>query len=94
VGDEYTLDAPPPETSTNEARIREPPLKKMCERYGTVEAIGVRSAFASRYGHVEYSTVQEAQTAYKALNGAKLLHKIMLVQPTKPSAPMTQAEVK
>jgi hypothetical protein len=96
--DEYTLDEPTAAENTDaEDRIdtpsiilfglhpliREPPLKKMCEKYGQVKTIGVRSAFASRYGHVEYSSIEEARCAYKALNGAKLLHKAILVQPTK-----------
>jgi RNA recognition motif-containing protein len=64
--------------------VKEPPLKKMCEKYGHVQQLGVRSAFASRYGHVEFGTVQQAKDAYKALNGAKLLQKPLLVQPVKP----------
>ena len=64
--------------------IREPPLKKMCEDYGKIVDITVRSAFANRYGHVEFETVEEARTCYKALHGAKLLHKAIMVQPSKP----------
>jgi|Transcript_15857 hypothetical protein len=62
--------------------IREGPLKKMLEDYGTVQAITVRSAFASRYGHVSFATVEEAQKCYVAIHGAKLLHKTFLVQPS------------
>lgn len=61
--------------------VREAPLRKMCERYGTVTSMTVRSAFANRYGHVGYETVGQAKAAYIALNGAKLLHKTLLVQP-------------
>lgn len=64
--------------------IREQPLKKLCEDYGTIVDITVRSAFANRYGHVEFETVEEARACYKALNGAKLLHKAIMVQPSKP----------
>jgi RNA recognition motif. (a.k.a. RRM, RBD, or RNP domain) len=63
--------------------IREAPLKKMCEDYGNVVNLTVRSAFANRYGHVEFETIEEARNCYKALNGAKLLHKAILVQPGK-----------
>jgi hypothetical protein len=63
--------------------IREPPLTKMCEDYGRVIHMTVRSAFANRYGHVEFETVDEARKCYKALNGAKLLHKAIMVQPSK-----------
>ncbi len=66
--------------------IREEPLKKMLEDYGTVHAITVRSAFASRYGHVSFATVEEAQKCYVAIHGAKLLHKTFLVQPSMASA--------
>lgn len=66
--------------------IREGPLKKMLEDYGTVHAITVRSAFASRYGHVSFATVEEAQKCYVAIHGAKLLHKTFLVQPSMASA--------
>eukprot|EP00428_Durinskia_dybowskii_P055056 CAMPEP_0170317616 /NCGR_PEP_ID=MMETSP0116_2-20130129/59482_1 /TAXON_ID=400756 /ORGANISM="Durinskia baltica, Strain CSIRO CS-38" /LENGTH=55 /DNA_ID=CAMNT_0010570267 /DNA_START=1 /DNA_END=171 /DNA_ORIENTATION=- len=48
--------------------------------------MGVRSAFASRYGHVEFASVEQAKDAYRALNGATLLHKAILVQPTKSEA--------
>ena len=61
--------------------IKESPLQKLCESYGTVKSITVRSAFASRYGHVEFDTVEEARACYKAINGRKLLHKAILVQP-------------
>jgi hypothetical protein len=61
--------------------VKESPLQKLCETYGTVKDMSVRSAFASRYGHVEFETVEQARTCYKALNGAKLLHKAILVQP-------------
>jgi RNA recognition motif. (a.k.a. RRM, RBD, or RNP domain) len=95
--DEYTLDAPPATANTDDSRIempsiilfglhplvKESPLRKMCEQYGTVKTIAVKSAFASRYGHVEFATVDEAKTAYNALNGASLLQKQILVQPTK-----------
>lgn len=98
--DEYTLDEPlPTDSNQDDSRIdtpniilfglhplvREPPLKKLCENFGLVKAITVRSAFASRYGHIEYETVEEAKGAFRALNGAKLLHKALLVQPTKSS---------
>lgn len=66
--------------------IREDPLKKMLEDYGTVQAITVRSAFASRYGHVSFDTVEEARKCYVAIHGAKLLHKAFLVQPSMASA--------
>ncbi len=62
--------------------IKAEPLKKMLEDYGSVQAITVRSAFASRYGHVSFSTVEEAQKCYVAIHGAKLLHKAFLVQPS------------
>ena len=62
--------------------IKAEPLKKMLEDYGSVQAITVRSAFASRYGHVSFSTVEEAQKCYVAIHGAKLLHKTFLVQPS------------
>lgn len=65
--------------------VREPPLRKLCEHYGEIQTMSVRSAFASRYGHVEFATVEQAKQAYRALNGAKLLHKAILVQPTKAS---------
>jgi hypothetical protein len=61
--------------------VKVSPLQKLCEDYGTVKDMTVRSAFASRYGHVEFETVDEARKCYKALNGAKLLHKSILVQP-------------
>jgi RNA recognition motif. (a.k.a. RRM, RBD, or RNP domain) len=98
--DEYTLDEPlPTDSNQDDSRIdtpniilfglhplvREPPLKKLCEHFGQVKTISVRSAFASRYGHVEFETVEEAKEAFRALNGAKLLHKALLVQPTKSS---------
>jgi RNA recognition motif-containing protein len=96
--DEYTLDAPPTRDNTTDDSkidtpniilfglhplIKESPLKKMCEHYGTVQTIAVKSAFASRYGHVEFATVDQAKKAYNALNGASLLQKQILVQPTK-----------
>mmetsp|Transcript_25709 Transcript_25709/g.70719 ORF Transcript_25709/g.70719 Transcript_25709/m.70719 type:complete len:253 (-) Transcript_25709:373-1131(-) len=61
--------------------IKAPPLEKMLEDYGTVVAVTVRSAFASRYGHVTFQTVEEAQKCYSAIHGAKLLHKTFMVQP-------------
>eukprot|EP00536_Pseudo-nitzschia_multiseries_P014298 jgi/Psemu1/38236/gm1.38236_g len=66
--------------------IRAPPLEKMLEEYGTVIAITVRSAFASRYGHVTFKTVEEARKCYSAIHGAKLLHKAFMVQPGAPAA--------
>jgi RNA recognition motif. (a.k.a. RRM, RBD, or RNP domain) len=95
--DEYTLDAPPATANTDDSKIETPniilfglnpfvkesPLRKMCEHYGTVKTIAVKSTFASRYGHVEYATVEQAKKAYNALNGASLLQKQILVQPTK-----------
>lgn len=98
--EEYTLDAPPTAENTDDARIdtpslilfglhplvKEPPLRKMCEKYGEIISMGVRSAFASRYGHVEFASVEQAKDAYRALNGATLLHKPLLVQPTKSEA--------
>jgi RNA recognition motif-containing protein len=66
--------------------IREPPLKKMLEEYGTILNFTVRSAFANRYGHVEFDTIEQAKKCYKALNGATLLHKLILVQPGKAEA--------
>ena len=71
--------------------IKAEPLKKMLEDYGSVQAITVRSAFASRYGHVSFATVEEAQKCYVAIHGAKLLHKTFLVQPSMASpAPQKQ----
>jgi hypothetical protein len=64
--------------------VREPSLRKLCETWGTVDTIGVRSAFASRYGHVIYSSISEAKAAYNAMNGAKLMSKSILVQPIAP----------
>lgn len=62
--------------------VKEKPFKKLCEDFGTpIQSFGVRSAFASRYCHLEYSTVDQAQAAYVALNGAKLFQKALLVQP-------------
>jgi RNA recognition motif. (a.k.a. RRM, RBD, or RNP domain) len=102
--DEYILDEPPPADSNQDDSkidtpniilfglhplVREPPLKKMCEHYGEIQSVSVRSAFASRYGHIEFASVQEAKAAYRALNGAKLLHKAILVQPTKSSPVVT-----
>lgn len=98
--DEYTLDAPPTGDNADDDRIdtrslilfglhplvKEEPLKKMCEKFGEIISIGVRSAFASRYGHVEFASVEQAKEAYRALNGATLLHKPILVQPTKSEA--------
>jgi RNA recognition motif. (a.k.a. RRM, RBD, or RNP domain) len=98
--DEYTLDAPPTSENTDDAKIdspniilfglhplvKESPLRKMCEQYGTVQTIAVKSAFSSRYGHVEFATVDQAKKAYNALNGASLLQKQILVQPTKGQA--------
>ena len=74
--------------------IREPPLRKMCEDYGKVVDLTVRSAFANRYGHVEFETVEEARGCYKALNGAKLLHKAIMVQPSKPQKKEQTTETK
>lgn len=76
--------------------IREGPLKKMLEDYGSVQAITVRSAFASRYGHVSFATVEEARKCYVAIHGAKLLHKAFLVQPSMASAvaPKTKSSSK
>jgi hypothetical protein len=71
--------------------IKAPPLQKMLEEYGTVKAITVRSAFASRYGHITFETVEEARKCYTAINGAKLLHKAFLVQPSMASAVETPA---
>ncbi|KAL3911806.1 MAG: hypothetical protein SGILL_007140 [Bacillariaceae sp.] len=64
--------------------IREPPLRKMCEDFGKIKDMTVRSAFANRYGHVEFETVEEARVCYKALHNGKLLHKAIMVQPSKP----------
>lgn len=62
--------------------VKEEPLKKLCEEYGSpIQSFGVRSAFASRYCHLEYTSVDQAQAAYAALNGAKLFQKALLVQP-------------
>ena len=62
--------------------VKEEPLKKLCEEYGSpIQSLGVRSAFASRYCHLEYTSVDQAQAAYAALNGAKLFQKALLVQP-------------
>lgn len=61
--------------------IKEGPLKKTLQQFGNVESMTVRSAFASRYGSVTFSTTAEAQSAYKALNGFSIFHKKMLVQP-------------
>lgn len=66
--------------------IKETPLRAMLEDYGSVQAITVRSAFASRYGHVSFATVEEARRCYVAIHGAKLLHKTFLVQPSMASA--------
>eukprot|EP00535_Pseudo-nitzschia_heimii_P008948 CAMPEP_0197192278 /NCGR_PEP_ID=MMETSP1423-20130617/24808_1 /TAXON_ID=476441 /ORGANISM="Pseudo-nitzschia heimii, Strain UNC1101" /LENGTH=234 /DNA_ID=CAMNT_0042645129 /DNA_START=170 /DNA_END=870 /DNA_ORIENTATION=+ len=62
--------------------IKAAPLQKMLEDYGTVKAITVRSAFASRYCHVSFGTAEEARRCYVAIHGAKLLHKTFLVQPS------------
>jgi len=62
--------------------VKANPLQKMLEDYGTVQAITVRSAFASRYGHVSFANVEEARRCYVAIHGAKLLHKSFLVQPS------------
>mmetsp|Transcript_25484 Transcript_25484/g.60292 ORF Transcript_25484/g.60292 Transcript_25484/m.60292 type:complete len:224 (-) Transcript_25484:1275-1946(-) len=70
--------------------IKEGPLKKTLETYGSVTSITVRSAFASRYGSVTYETTEEAQSAYKALNGFSIFHKKMLVQPGQQSADTTK----
>jgi len=72
--------------------IKESPLKNMLEDYGKVQSITVRSAFASRYGHVSFEKVDEARKCYVAINGAKLLHKTFLVQPS--SAPLSTAVAK
>jgi len=69
--------------------VKEGPLRKMLEDYGTVEAITVRSAFASRYGHVSFATTEEARKCYVGIHGAKLLHKTFLVQPSMASAVAT-----
>jgi hypothetical protein len=62
--------------------IRESPLKKMlCQDYGTVIHFTIRSALANRYCHVEFETIDQAKKCYKALNGAKLFQKTILVQP-------------
>lgn len=78
--------------------IKAAPLQKMLEDYGTVKAITVRSAFASRYGHVSFETVEEARRCYVAIHGAKLLHKTFLVQPSAAAAaevaPTTKAKDK
>lgn len=66
--------------------IKEGPLKKTLEKFGSVTSIAVRSAFASRYGSVTYATTEEAQSAYKALNGFSIFHKKMLVQPGQQAA--------
>jgi len=66
--------------------IKAKPLQKMLEDYGTVRAITVRSAFASRYGHVTFADVEEARRCYVAIHGAKLLHKTFLVQPSMAAA--------
>mmetsp|Transcript_25485 Transcript_25485/g.60296 ORF Transcript_25485/g.60296 Transcript_25485/m.60296 type:complete len:225 (-) Transcript_25485:1242-1916(-) len=70
--------------------IKEGPLKKTLQKYGNVTSITVRSAFASRYGSVTYETTEEAQSAYKALNGFSIFHKKMLVQPGQQSADTTK----
>lgn len=68
--------------------VKEDPLKKLCEDFGSpIQSFGVRSAFASRYCHLEYESVQQAQAAYTALNGAKLFQKALLVQPAPVSKP-------
>lgn len=67
--------------------IREKPLQKMLEEHGKVLSITVRSAFASRYGHITFETVEEARKCYTAIHGAKLLHKAFLVQPSMAAAP-------
>jgi hypothetical protein len=66
--------------------VKEKPLQKLCEHYGTVTSMTVRSAFANRYGHVGYETIEQARTAYVALNGAKLFTKTILVQPAATSS--------
>jgi hypothetical protein len=66
--------------------IKESPLTKLLEDYGEVKAVTVRSAFASRYGHVSFSTIDEARKCYIAIHGAKLLHKTFLVQPSAAAA--------
>ncbi|KAG7337423.1 RNA recognition motif containing protein [Nitzschia inconspicua] len=73
--------------------VRESPLKKMCEEYGVVVNLTVRSTFASRYGHVEFESVDAARKCYQALNGAKLLHKAILVQPSKAETKKPTEEV-
>ena len=62
--------------------VKESPFQKLLEDYGRVKQVTVRSAFASRYGHVSFDTIEEARKCYTALNGAKLLHKTFLVQPS------------
>mmetsp|Transcript_13121 Transcript_13121/g.12940 ORF Transcript_13121/g.12940 Transcript_13121/m.12940 type:complete len:250 (+) Transcript_13121:73-822(+) len=69
--------------------IRELPLTKLLEEYGIVNAVTVRTAFASRYGHVSFNTVEEARKCYTGIHGAKLLHKKFLVQPSIASATTT-----
>jgi len=69
--------------------IRELPLTKLLEEYGIVNAVTVRTAFASRYGHVSFNTVDEARKCYTGIHGAKLLHKKFLVQPSMASATTT-----
>mmetsp|Transcript_15129 Transcript_15129/g.33100 ORF Transcript_15129/g.33100 Transcript_15129/m.33100 type:complete len:214 (-) Transcript_15129:152-793(-) len=68
--------------------VQDGPLKEFLqEHYGTVQTLRVKSAFASRYASVQFDDTVTARAAYKALNGAKLMSKSILVQPTPKAAP-------
>ena len=91
----YTLDAPPSDDNDPSKipspsimlfglhpLVREGPLRVLLEKSGEVKSVSIRSAFASRYAPVEFKDLDAARAAYKDLNGAKLMQKSILIQPT------------
>jgi RNA recognition motif-containing protein len=61
--------------------VTKPKLEKLMEKFGPIEQIDVKMAFASRYGCCEYKSIEDAQKAMDVLNGRGLMGKKIMVRP-------------
>jgi RNA recognition motif-containing protein len=61
--------------------VTKPKLEKLMEKFGPIEQIDVKMAFASRYGCCEYKSIGDAQKAMDVLNGRGLMGKKIMVRP-------------
>lgn len=55
-------------------------LKKFLQPYGALKKLQVKMAFSSKYGLVEFETLDDAQATLEKLNGRKILGKQLVVK--------------